>query len=64
MHLAWFQIIAAVLVDAFTVKSEFVAAATITFERFQGPILLSKLKKVTKGAATNSDFTVDVVVLF
>ena len=36
----------------FTVKSEFVAAATITFERFQGPILLSKLKKVTKGAAT------------
>ena len=35
-----------------TVKQEFVAAATITFERFQGPILLSELKKVTKGAAT------------
>ena len=35
-----------------TVKSEFVAAATINFEWFLGPILLSKLKKVTKGAAT------------
>ena len=35
-----------------TVKSEFVTAATITFERFQRLILPSKLKKVTKGAAT------------
>ena len=36
-----------------TVKSLIVATATINFQYFQGPILLSKLKKVTKGAATN-----------
>ena len=35
-----------------TVKSVYPAAATISFECFQGPILLSKLKKVTKDVAT------------
>ena len=35
-----------------TVKSLIVAAATIDFERFQRPFLLSKLKELTKGAAT------------
>ena len=41
-----------------TVKSLIVAAATIDFERFQRPFLLSKLKELTKGAATIGDFTV------
>ena len=36
-----------------TVKLLIVAAATIKFQYIQGPILLSKLKKVTKDAATN-----------
>ena len=35
-----------------TVKSLYLAAATISFEGFQRPILLSKMKNVTKAAAT------------
>ena len=36
-----------------TVELQIIAAATINFEYFQGPFLLSKLKEVTKGAANN-----------
>ena len=41
-----------------TVNTVLMAAATINFEYFYGPFLLSKLKNVTKGAATNTLFTV------
>ena len=36
-----------------TVDTVLMAAATINFDNFQGPCLLSKLKEVTKGAANN-----------
>ena len=36
-----------------TKKSQIIAAGTINFERFYRPFLHSKLKQVSKGAATN-----------
>ena len=41
------------VLDIDTVKSQIIAAATINFERFWRLFLLSKLKQVSKGAATN-----------
>ena len=45
-----------------TIETSLEAAATITFECFQRPILLSKLKEVTKGAASNNVVTVFILI--